>query len=419
MCRSAAAFATLALVVATPLGGAAQAEQPSDDARVALRSSLKTSVLASRLPDDPLLFPDRQTAAGFWRVRFEPTVRVNDTSTVEVAFEQRLHVLSSTSGAVGAGVLPTEADPPFRVRPLDWQVSSSDRTEWRAEIDRAAFHVRAGSTEFVVGRQAIGWGRGVLFSAVDLFAPFTPLEADREWRRGVDAMRADVKLSDRASVDAVGAFGTNMDHSVFAARLRGYAERADVEVVGGRRARDLFGGLTSSAALGDAEVHAELAVFRTPAVANSASSGSDRSVVKAVAGGSYRFALGNGVLVYGEYHYSGFGAPSADGIQSLLADPAFGERYLRGDTQILGRHAIAVLALYELSPIVSYSIQWLQSPVDGSGVLVPSSTFTLSDRVSMLLSGYVPFGATPTGPTLQSDFGASPLAALLQLRIYR
>lgn len=419
MCRATAVLAALALGVATPQPGAAQTEQTRGDARIAWRSSFKTSALASRLPDDPVLYPDRHTAAGFWRLRFEPTVRVTDNATVEVAFEQRLRVLSSTSGAVGAGVLPAGADPPFRVRPLDWQVASSDRTQWRAEIDRAAFHARAGAAELVLGRQAIGWGRGVLFSAVDLFAPFTPLEADREWRRGVDAVRADVKLSDRASVDAVGAFGADVGHSVFAARLRGYAERADVELVGGRRARDLFGGLTSSAALGNAEVHAELAVFRTPAVPNSAGYGSDRSVVKAVAGGSYRFALGNGVLVYGEYHYSGFGAPSADGILPLLADPAFGERYLRGDTQILGRHALAVLAFYELSPVVSYSVQWLQSPVDGSGVLVPSSTFTLSDRVSMLLSGYVPYGAKPVGPMLQSQFGASPLSALFQLRIYR
>ena len=35
----------------------------------------------------------------------------------------------------------------------------------------------------------------MLFGAVDLFSPFSPLEADREWRRGVDAIRADVKLA--------------------------------------------------------------------------------------------------------------------------------------------------------------------------------------------------------------------------------
>ena len=144
-----------------------------------------------------------------------------------------------------------------------------------------------------------------------------------------------------------------------------------------------------------------------------------RTVVKAVAGGSYRFALGNGLLVYGEYHYSGFGAPSAAGSCRCSPIPAFQERYLRGDTQILGRHALAALALYERSPVVSYLIRLLQSPLMGRGCWCRRARTALSDGLSMLLSGYVPYGAKPVGSMLQSDFGASPLSALFQLRIYR
>ena len=129
--------------------------------------------------------------------------------------------------------------------------------------------------------------------------------------------------------------------------------------------------------------------------------------------------LGNGVLVYGEYHYSGFGAVSANEILPLLADPAFRERYSRGDTQILGRHAFAALASYERSPVVTLAGQWLHSPADGSGVLVPSSTLTFGDRASMLFSGYVPYGRPPVGTMLGSEFGASPLGLLVQLRFYR
>ena len=417
VCRRGSVFATALCALLGATRVAAQAEPAAADPAVTLRYSFKSSALFSRLPDDRVLFPDRDSATGFWRFRIEPTVRIDDDTNIEVAVEQRLRVFSSESGTTG--VLPTEAAAPFRLRQLDWQLASSANAEWRIEVDRAALHTRAGAANLTVGRQAIGWGRGVLFGAVDLFSPFTPLEADREWRRGVDAVRADVKLADRVSVDAVGAFGTDADHSIVAGRLRGYAGKADVEIVGGRRARDVFGGATTSAAVGDAEVHAELAVFRTPAVPGSLNFASERSVVKAVAGASYRVPLGSGVLAYAEYHYSGFGASSAAGILPLLADPGFQERYARGDTQILGRHAIAVLASYELSPEVSWSAEWLQSPIDGSGVIVPSATLTFGDRVSMVLSGYVPYGRTPAGATLGSDFGASPLAAFVQLRLYR
>ena len=138
-----------------------------------------------------------------------------------------------------------------------------------------------------------------------------------------------------------------------------------------------------------------------------------------MAGGSFLLPVGNGVLLYGEYHYSGFGAASPELISVNLRDPAYQERYLRGDTQILGRHATAVLASYEYSLEVSVSSEWLQSPRDGSGVVVPSMTWTASDRWSVLFSGYLPYGRGPSGLTLQSQFVASPLAVFVQLRIYR
>jgi hypothetical protein len=417
MCRRAWVAPAVCSVLLNAALASAQAEPAASDPALTWRYSLKSSALLSRLPDDAILFPDRNTATGFWRFRLEPAVHITDEVNVEVAVEQRLRVFSSEAGA--GGVLPAEAAAPFRLRQLDWQLASPVNAEWRIEVDRAAVHARAGNVNLTVGRQAIGWGRGALFGAVDLFSPFTPLEADREWRRGVDAVRGDIKLADRVSVDAVGAFGTDVDHSVVAARLRGYAGKADVELVGGRRARDAFAGATMSAAVGDAELHGELAMFRTPAVPGSPNFGSDRSIVKAVAGGSYRVPVGNGVLAYVEYHYSGFGAQSADAIVPLLADPAFQERYLRGDTQILGRHAIAVLGSYEVSPELSYALEWLQSPVDGSGVVVPSATLTFGDHVSVGLNGYVPYGRQPVGAAFGSVFGASPLAAFVQLRVYR
>jgi hypothetical protein len=90
-----------------------------------------------------------------------------------------------------------------------------------------------------------------------------------------------------------------------------------------------------------------------------------------------------------------------------------------GDTRILGRHAAAVLASYELSPEVTLASEWLLSAIDRSGVVVPSATWTISDRWSVLLSGYVPYGPGPIGPTLSSEFGGSPMAVFLQIRLYR
>jgi hypothetical protein len=394
-----------ALLVRAAAVPAQTAESPTTEPDVSVRISIKSTAFVSQLPGSPGLVDDRRAVTGFWRLRFEPTVRASEAVGVEFALDQRVRASSSVSVAVAGGVLPSTAAAPFRIHQLDWQLSSSDRTEWRAEIDRAAVHVRWRAAEMTAGRQAIGWGRTVMFGALDIFSPFTPLEADREWRRGVDAVRADVKMTPRTSLDVVAAIGDAVDRSAFAARVRGFAGKMDLEIMGGRRATDACVGVSSSAALGDAEVHGEVARFGV--------------VTKGVAGGSYRLALGTGLLAVAEYHYSGFGATSAAGMLTALGDPVFRERYLRGDTQLLGRHVVAALASYEWSPELSGTAQWLQSPVDGSGVAVPSLTLTLSDKWSVAISGYVPYGHKPREGTLGSEFGRAPLVALIQARIYR
>jgi hypothetical protein len=402
------ALAVLALAGAVEAAPEQEAESPS---AFTIRTSLKATGLIARAPASPDRSAERTTTQSMVRFRVEPEIRAGDT-TFNVAYEQRMRYASAPSGIAALGILPSETSPPFRVHPLVWRVGDSGHGTWRHEIDRANAQVRVRRADLTVGRQAIGWGRGVMFTAVDLFAPFSPLEVDREWRAGVDAVRADVKLTERSSLDLVGAFGDTLDRSAFAARFRGYAGTIDVEVVGGRRAEDLFAGVTSSAAVGDAEVHGEAAAFRVP-------HGIDRDIVwKAVIGGSYRFPVGPGILVYAEYHYSGFGARRPETIPVLLATPSFLERFVRGDMQILSRHAIGVTGVHEASPEFTFAGQWLHNPGDGSGIVAPALTYTFNDAVSLLGTVYVPYGEPPDGVVLRSEYGAAPLSGLLQLRLY-
>ena len=386
---------------------------------LSLRTSLKSALVVSDPPDDPQLFPDGESALSYWRLRFDLDARPAGWATVAVAYEQRLWT-GAAQAALGTGAIPGEAPPPWRLAPLDWEIASGPSFAWRQEIDRASVAFHLPRTELTVGRQAIGWGRGVTFGAVDLFAPFSPLEADREWRRGEDAVRAEVRLADRISAEGVAALGESVDSSIFAGRLRGYAGKVDAELVGGWRARDVFAGVTSSAAVGDAEAHGELALFRAPDPLPAGGTwGDPRLAPKAVLGGSYRFAVGRGLAVLAEYHYSGFGASSPEEIVPLLAgSQEFRDRYLRGDTQILGRHAVAALGSIELSNEVSAQALAIVSPTDGSGVLSPSVTYTLSDAASIQANLYVPWGAEPAGAVLRSDYGWTPLSAFVQLRLY-
>jgi hypothetical protein len=402
----------VALAVLAPAAAAAQ-EPEAAPPSLTVRTSVKATGLVSRLPDAPDLFPERTAGESLLRLRIEPEIRTSRTTTFSLAYEQRLRYTSApTAGIAAIGILPSDTATPFRIEPLVWRVKESASGGWRHEIDRANAQVHLRRADLTIGRQAIGWGRGVMFTSVDLFAPFSPLEVDREWRAGVDAVRADIKLTDRSSLDLLGAFGNSLDRSAFAARARGYTGRMDVEVVGGRRGEDLFGGVTTSAAIGDAEVHGEAAAFRLP-------SALDHDVVwKVVLGGSYRFPIGAGILAYAEYHYSGFGAAHPDEIRALLTTPSVVERFVRGDMQILSRHVVGVTGSYEVSPEITYSAQWLHNPGDRSGIVAPAVTYTFNDAVSLLGSAYVPYGRPPEGGVLRSEYGAAPLSGLLQVRMY-
>ena len=405
-------LAVSSVLVLSGVAAAAQ-DRSTESPSLTVRTSVKATGLVSRSPDAPDLFPERTAGESMLRLRIEPEIRASGKTTFNLAYEQRLHYRSApTTGIAAIGILPSELATPFRIEPLVWRVSESAKGAWRHEIDRANAQVHVRRADLTIGRQAIGWGRGVMFSSVDLFAPFSPLEVDREWRSGVDAVRADIKLTDRSSLDLVGAFGDTLDRSAFVARARGYAGTVDVEVAGGRRGQDLFSGVTSSAAVGDAEVHGEAAAFRVPA-------GTDHDVVwKVVAGGSYRFPIGAGILAYAEYHYSGLGAVRPEEIVALHTTPSFAGRFVRGDMQILSRHAVGVTGMYEASPEIAYSGSWLHNPRDHSGIVAPAMTYTFNDAVSLLGSVYVPYGRPPEGGVLRSEYGAAPLSGLVQLRWY-
>ncbi len=385
-----------------------------------LRVSLKASGLVERYPDDPVLYPDRVAGAGFWRLRLDGIARPTAWATLFGAWESRLRIESAGGGAPGRLVLlPPELPPFWRLAPLDWPIAEGPGLSWRHEIDRAAVQLAGSRGALTVGRQAVGWGRGVVFGAVDLFNPFSPLEVDREWRRGIDAVRAEARLGAQASAEALWVGEERPDGMAAVARARIGRGRVDGELCGGWRAGDWWGGAVVSAAAGDAEVHAEAAAFlaRAPLPAGGVFGNPDLAV-KAVVGASNRFAVWKGITVVAEYTYTSFGAHAAGELPALAADPEFQKRLLRGDTQLVGRQALVVVGSSELSEVVTATLTALLAPDDLSGVIAPQVRLDLGDKLTVLASLYLPFGAPPSGAELRSFYGSAALTGFVQVALY-
>ena len=375
----------------------------------ALDAALKWTALSSHAPDAPLLYPERWSAATLGRGRLALRGQAAAALHVRLAYEQRARAVSTGAGAgAGAGILVPQIRAPYRLKQLDDALAMGENVAYRHELDRAFVAWRVGRGEVQIGRQAIGWGRGVLFGAVDVFAPFNPLESDREWRRGVDALRVSVPLAARFSLDAVAAGCASVDESAFVGRLYGHSGALDGELLLGHRRGDRFAGTAASVRVTGAEIHGELASFKTPATAGG------EVVLKALVGGSYAWDALGGLLLVGEYHFSGFGVSD---IAELAAAPYLA-RLSRGDAQILGRYAGALQLSQGITGTLPRTLGWLFSPIDGSGVLTGVATWIFSDELTLAANAYWPYGARPRQGILQSEYGGAAKSGLLQISFY-
>lgn len=381
--------------------------------------SFKSSTLISNNPRDPLLFPDEWIGAQLLRLRLNWNLELSDWAEADVAYEHRAQYFTSEGGGAGGGVLPSLGESAYRLWQLDWQIAEGDQFFYRHELDRASVTLQPEWGKVVIGRQGIGLGRGVLFSAVDMFSPFTPAEVDREWRRGVDALRIESNLSETTSAEIIAVAGRSWDDSAVIGRLRGFAGDVDGEIILGKRAEDLFIAGVTSAVVGDAEVHVELALFDTPdSHPDGGLFGNDHLIGKAVLGTSYTFDIGNGLYVLGEYHYNGFGVEDTPDINARFRDQEFQERLLRGDFQTLGQHTLGLQSSYVINETFSVGALFLSNPTDGSGLFSPSLSWDISDNVSLRFSGFLPWGDEPKRGRIRSEYGASPKSFFIQFSTY-
>ena len=419
----------LLLAAVLALGGSSTArardlyESDDGEVRLSLQSALKGSWLLSLPPDDPSA-EESVGGAAMFRLRFTASARLSRYLSAEVAYDHRA-VASSATG-LGTGLFPSSADPPFRLAAVeDLVVNAPPGYVQRHELDRALVALHLPFLELTVGRQAIGLGRGLLFSAIDVFSPFAPNEVDREWRRGIDAIHAELRIPELSviSADVYAIFGhvdaTGLESVSLLGRVRAIVGDLDAEVIAGSRDGEAMAGGSMSANVGDAEVHGEFALFGTNGRGVDGGFLGTRGVVaKGLLGASYTIDLWRGIRVAAEYHHSGFGVANVGQDPSILFDPDFQRRFLRGDSQILGRHVLAVVVSSELSDEISAAVSYLQSLTDGSGLVSTTFTWIASDMFTLVLNAIVPWGTPPDAGIPRSEYGSSPITVFLQARLY-
>jgi hypothetical protein len=298
--------------------------------------------------------------------------------------------------------------------PLNWSLATCGSVSWRHDIDRLFVRRRAEWGDVTVGRQAIGWGAGLIWSPEDLFVAFSPVDIDREFRTGVDAARVLASFGQFTEAEAVYAvFGDGQDNQASAVRWRTTlaGPGVDIGLMAGKFYQDAVGGGLVSGEVHGVGVHGEATVTHDFEGGHTRVGAQD--FARAVAGADYRFP--GEVRVVGEYYFNGFGTSDPSHYLDLAASP----RLTRGEIYNLGRQYLGFIADWQAHPLLHLGAQGEWNLQDPSAFVGPTFALSLSDNAELDGGAYFSLGAERKPDlTLGSEFGSAPNTFYAAAKVY-
>ena len=108
-----------------------------------------------------------------------------------------------------------------------------------------------------------------------------------------------------------------------------------------------------------------------------------------------------------EYFFNGFGLSDLETQAGVLLEPGMQDRIARGDLQSVGRHQLGPYYRCSRSGGAT-GVGLTQSLQDGSGVVVPSIVWVVSDAVTLTALASLPWGRSEATSGLCAVSGSMP-----------
>jgi hypothetical protein len=321
----------------------------------------------------------------------------------------------------------------YRALDMTWNWFEEDKTIATLWLDRFNVKIALPAADITLGRQAITFGKAYFWNPLDVFLPFDPNQFDRDYKPGVDALRVDIPLGEFSGCTMVGALGRKLDligeyidgdhffdHSWYGSALLGRIfanfHSWDLVLQGGKiyGGYQLGGGLIGE--IKGLEVRGEAAYFwevDSPSLLAPLRGDLIEDYLTAVVGLGHRFE--NTLVLELEFLYNGGG--ETDDLDTAWI------RFLSGNILQLGRHLVGFLASYDFLPILIGNFALISSLDDGSVLVQPYLTLSLSDEAELLLGATINVGKRPDGDSLQdlqinSEFGSFPNFYFFEIKYY-
>jgi hypothetical protein len=287
--------------------------------------------------------------------------------------------------------IPTDR---FRLMDLTHVISEDSDSVVEHRLDRLYVDITSAKAVARIGRQAVSWGNGLIYTPMDFFNPFDPAAVDKEYKTGDDMLYGQYLRQSGDDLQAVWVFRRDINGEVssevdsISAKYHGFAGEQEYDLLLAQHFDDNVFGIGGISNVGGAVWRGDITLTDTE---------TDK-VFSLVTSLSYSW-IGWGRNISGilEYFYNGFGIADGDYSPATLAsNPDLVERIVRGELFTLGRNYVAASAMIEVTPL------WLLTPnafinaSDGSMLAQLVSSYDFKQDWQLLAALAVPIGAPGT-----------------------
>jgi len=309
--------------------------------------------------------------------------------------------------------VPLPSPPSGRFFDLERSWAESGHLADTLQIDRLLLRGRHGPVDWSVGRQAIGFGRIVLVSPLDVINPFSPDAIDTDVRPGVDAARASFSLQRGGQFSAISVFdATAAENSYLLTFADTFNDFDLLALAGSLRSRGLIGaGIAGD--LGPLGVKVECTAFHGHDVGTP---GADLRENFWQGGLEVWYRFDNGLNLLAEALYNGVGSSDPNRYPQVATSAPLQE----GLSFLLGQHYLLLSPSWEAHPLLTLSALLIWNLDDGSSLLRPLLSWSLADDLSLDLFYAAAIGDPPRKGSLlpRSEFGSVGDSGGILLRWY-
>ncbi|MCP4011116.1 MAG: hypothetical protein GY726_16570 [Proteobacteria bacterium] len=380
---------------------------------------LKAQFLFNTLPEDSLFLDSIDTPAtdlnSDLRLKFNWSADKVSLNTDYQLISRQGDSIVLARDLSGAVTVPNPvSNDDFRLFDLTHVISEDENGFLVHRLDRLFVDVTGTQAVARVGRQAVSWGNGLIYTPMDFFNPFDPATVDKEYKTGDDMLYGQYLKQNGDDLQAVWVVRRNSEGEVssdvdsISAKYHGFAGDKEYDLLLAEHYEEFILGVGGITNVGGAIWRGDITLTETQT----------DTVTSVVSNLSYSWVgWGHNISGVLEYFYNGFGQSDGDySPGALAANPDLVERYARGELFTLGRHYIAASALIEVTPL------WLLTPnvffnaSDGSSLVQLVSSYDFKQDWQFLTALSIPIG--PSGTEfggIDSGIDKKPLSTGLNL----